>query len=500
MNVFDSASARVAINSLNKSSSQLDIVTKRVVSMSQTSGVGDTSDSVSVSISTRLGGLSFAMEQAIRNLEDGQSLTRTADSALADISETLIKMRELALQATSDLYTSDDKSALDNLYQNLRVHMLDIVENTKWNETLLFEKLDTKTFTIQAGPSAGEVVTFDIPQIYANGFIGFNNGDFENPGADPSKIDGWTQYNEVIPLDGAGTIADWPVPINDTMPPIGQYPIAKESSMVGPGTFSSGIDNDRVLDNPDGGANSMRLTSDDLTTESTGIVHGPYLVSDSAVLIKAGESVSFDWRARGSADARVADAYDVYAYLLNTKTGATIKLLDETGTVAGEDTGWRNVETTVNQEGTYKFVFISGTFDESGGRKAGAELFVDNVKAPPNPNPKLDQTYITNSEKANEAIVEIDLTIDTVLKARSHVAAAEKRMARVAENHRQVMLGLVGFDKYIENELPEAFITQSSSKILQSAAISVLNSIKQKSNLAFSMVTDNMDQHRNLYN
>ena len=492
MNVFDSASARVAINSLNKSSSQLDIVTKRVVSMSQTSGVGDTSDSVSVSISTRLGGLSFAMEQAIRNLEDGQSLTRTADSALADISETLIKMRELALQATSDLYTSDDKSALNNLYQNLRVHMLDIVENTKWNETLLFEKLDTKTFTIQAGPSAGEVVTFDIPQIYANGFFGFNNGDFENPGADPAKIDGWTVYNQNILMNGGSSIAGWPVPNNDTMP----RPEAAESSKVGQGTFSSGIEGVVALDNPDGGANSMRLTSSgDLRTDRYGVVHGPYIVSDSAVTIKAGESISFDWRAKGG-----GDAYDVYAYLLNTKTGATIKLLDETANQEGGDSGWQSEETVVDADGTYKFVFISGTYDWSGGTLAGAQLFVDNIVAPPSPNPTLDQTYITNSQKANEAIVEIDLTIDTVLKARSHVAAAEKRMARVAENHRQVMLGLVGFDKYIENELPEAFITQSSSKILQSAAISVLNSIKQKSNLAFSMVTDNMDQHRNLYN
>jgi len=174
--------------------------------------------------------------------------------------------------------------------------------------------------------------------------------------------------------------------------------------------------------------------------------------------------------------------------------------LDETANQEGGDSGWQSEETVVDADGTYKFVFISGTDDWSGGTLAGAQLFVDNIVAPPSPNPTLDQTYITNSQKANEAIVEIDLTIDTVLKARSHVAAAEKRMARVAENHRQVMLGLVGFDKYIENELPEAFITQSSSKILQSAAISVLNSIKQKSNLAFSMVTDNMDQHRNLYN
>ncbi len=292
-------------------------------------------------------------------------------------------------------------------------------------------------------------------------------------------------------MNGAGTIADWPVPINNTMP----RAEAAESSKVGPGTFSSGIEGVRALDNPDGGTSSMRLTSNNLTTDSFGVVHGPYIVSDSAVAIKKGESVSFDWRAVGG-----GDAYDVYAYLLNTKTGATIKLLDETGNSTGGDSGWQHVETVVNTEGTYKFVFISGTFDLSGGTKAGAQLFVDNVTAPPSPNPTLDQTNITNSQKANEAIVEIDLTVETVLKARSHVAAAEKRMAQVAENHRQVMLGLAGFDKYIEHELPEAFITQSSSKILQSAAISVLNSIKQKSNLAFSMVTDNMDQYRNLYN
>ncbi len=88
MNVFDRASARIAINSLNKSSNQLDLVTKKVVSMSQTSGVSDTSDSASVSISTRLGGLSLAIEQAIRNLEDGQSTARTpVSSALADIND-----------------------------------------------------------------------------------------------------------------------------------------------------------------------------------------------------------------------------------------------------------------------------------------------------------------------------------------------------------------------------------------------------------------------------
>jgi len=490
MNVYDTASANIAINSLKQTSLVQENVTKRVASMADKTGLGNNSDAAAVSISTRIGSLNLAIEQAVKNLDDGISLARTADDALADINDTLVKMRELALQATSDLYTDTDKATLDNLYQNLRIHLLDIVENATWNNHQLFEKLDTKTFVIQAGPNKNETVTLDIPQIYANGFFGFNNGDFENPGADPAKINGWTKYDGNILMNGASTIADWPVPINDTMP----RAEAAETSRVGPGTFSSGIEGVRALDNPDGGSNSMRLTSNNLTTDSYGVVHGPYVVSDSAVTIKAGESVSFDWRAVGG-----GDAYDVYAYLLNTKTGATIKLLDETGNSTGGDSGWQHVETVVNTGGTYKFVFISGTFDLTGGTKAGAQLFVDNVTAPPSPNPTLDQTNITNSQKANQAIVEIDLTTETVIKARAHLAAAENRMNRIIDTHKKVMLGFSKFNNATENEIPEVMVQQSSAAIKKDGAIYVLNSIKDKSTLAYSMIMDNLKLQNDIY-
>lgn len=111
-----------------------------------------------------------------------------------------------------------------------------------------------------------------------------------------------------------------------------------------------------------------------MTTKAGGdVVHGPYLISKDPVQIKAGASISFDWRAVAG-----ADAYDIYAYLLNTDTGATIPLLNQTGSGVG-DTGWQTVTNTVNTAGNYKFVFISGTFDESFGTAAGASLLVDNV-------------------------------------------------------------------------------------------------------------------------
>ena len=72
------------------------------------------------------------------------------------------------------------------------------------------------------------------------------------------------------------------------------------------------------------------------------------------------------------------DAFDVYAYALNTDTGETINLLNQTGS-GTNDTGWQTVNVEIPTTGNYKFVFVSGTFDETFGTAAGASLYIDNV-------------------------------------------------------------------------------------------------------------------------
>ena len=62
-----------------------------------------------------------------------------------------------------------------------------------------------------------------------------------------------------------------------------------------------------------------------------------------------GDTVTFNWKA-----ANGADAFGVYAYLLNTADGSTIELLDET---ADGSTEWAPANVTVNAAGDYKFVF-----------------------------------------------------------------------------------------------------------------------------------------------
>lgn len=204
----------------------------------------------------------------------------------------------------------------------------------------------------------------------------FTNGNFTDTTATQTgtvvDISGWTVYLQQLMLGqngvaGTSTIDGWATPIDSTPTP---------SNPNNPSQVSRG--DDYTPSGPvysyafeDGG---LRLYSSDMTTAAGGdIVHGPYVVSDSTVTLSSGDSVSFDWKAQGG-----DDAYDIYAYLLNVDTGATVELLNQTG-VGRSATAWATKNTNINTAGTYKFVFVSGTFDETFGQAAGASLYIDNI-------------------------------------------------------------------------------------------------------------------------
>ena len=58
-----------------------------------------------------------AMNQGIRNANDAISLIQTADGALQVIDEKLIRMKELAEQAATGTYNSDQRLIIDSEYQ-----------------------------------------------------------------------------------------------------------------------------------------------------------------------------------------------------------------------------------------------------------------------------------------------------------------------------------------------------------------------------------------------
>jgi len=71
--------------------------------------------------------------QGVRNVNDGISLIQTADGALSVIDEKLIRMKELAEQAATGTYTSEQRMMIDSEYQAMASEITRIANATDFN-------------------------------------------------------------------------------------------------------------------------------------------------------------------------------------------------------------------------------------------------------------------------------------------------------------------------------------------------------------------------------
>ncbi|MBI9079022.1 MAG: flagellin [Pseudodesulfovibrio sp.] len=74
-----------------------------------------------------------SLQQGIRNANDAISLIQTADGALGVIDEKLIRMKELAMQASTGTYSSDQRLIIDSEYQAMASEITRIANSTDFN-------------------------------------------------------------------------------------------------------------------------------------------------------------------------------------------------------------------------------------------------------------------------------------------------------------------------------------------------------------------------------
>lgn len=73
------------------------------------------------------------LQAAERNLQDGISMIQTADSAMGNISDVLIRMRELTVQAGNDTNNEEDKKVIQNEIEQLKEHIDKTAKSTEFN-------------------------------------------------------------------------------------------------------------------------------------------------------------------------------------------------------------------------------------------------------------------------------------------------------------------------------------------------------------------------------
>lgn len=90
-------------------------------------------DAAGLAISENLKGQIRGLKQASRNSEDGISLVQVAEGGLQEVSNMLVRLRELGVQASSDTIGDTERHFLDVEYQQLKSEIQRISEVTKFN-------------------------------------------------------------------------------------------------------------------------------------------------------------------------------------------------------------------------------------------------------------------------------------------------------------------------------------------------------------------------------
>lgn len=90
-------------------------------------------DAAGLAISENLKGLMKGLRQANRNANDGISLVQIAEGNLNEVSNMLIRLRELGVQAASDTIGDTERKFLDVEYQQLKSEVQRIAESTNYN-------------------------------------------------------------------------------------------------------------------------------------------------------------------------------------------------------------------------------------------------------------------------------------------------------------------------------------------------------------------------------
>ncbi|MBF0612396.1 MAG: flagellin FliC [Magnetococcales bacterium] len=118
-------------------------------------------DAAGLAITMRMTSQVRGLNQAQRNANDGVSLVQVAEGALEETTTALQRMRELAVQAANDIYSSADRSNLQKEIKQLLSEVQRIATQTQFNGmALLTGSFDNKMF--QVGAFSGQVISFSI--------------------------------------------------------------------------------------------------------------------------------------------------------------------------------------------------------------------------------------------------------------------------------------------------------------------------------------------------
>lgn len=149
-----------AQRNLSTTQTQLGQSLERLSSGYRINRAGD--DAAGLAISEVMRANLRSMNQAVRNANDGVSLIQTAEGALNETSNILVRMRELATQSATGTVSSDQRTSIQAEFSALTAEVDRIASSTDFNGTKL---LNGSASSVKFQIGAGAANTFDTISV-----------------------------------------------------------------------------------------------------------------------------------------------------------------------------------------------------------------------------------------------------------------------------------------------------------------------------------------------
>src|SRR5471030_2643122 len=147
-----------AQRNLNASQGSLSTSMQRLSSGLRVNSAKD--DAAGLAIAERMNAQVRGMNVAVRNANDGISMSQTAEGALAQVSNSLQRMRELAVQARNSTNSSSDKDSLNKEFTQLQAEISRVLGGTAFNgKKILGADATTLDFQVGANTTADDTVS-----------------------------------------------------------------------------------------------------------------------------------------------------------------------------------------------------------------------------------------------------------------------------------------------------------------------------------------------------
>jgi flagellin len=140
-------------------------------------------DAAGLAIAERMNTQVRGMSVAVRNANDGISLSQVAESGISTLTDILQRMRELTVQSINSTNTSSDISALGQEYTQLGNELARIISAVQFNGSSLFTA--TAAYDFQVGATSGQTISMSTAMLNFQSAAGLSS--VMNGSTDPAS-------------------------------------------------------------------------------------------------------------------------------------------------------------------------------------------------------------------------------------------------------------------------------------------------------------------------